>query len=155
MSQENVELVRRFYEAAQRSLAAYWKHRSSGADALRAGDLDPETEAMLAFIHPEFEYSGLLTTLEGGVAHGHLGWVEAWAPYLRAAEDARITVSELVDLGGDQVLGVAETTVRWKRSGMTLTEPRFAVVSVRDGLIVRLNVYRERAEALEAAGLRE
>jgi ketosteroid isomerase-like protein len=155
MSQENVELVRRFYEAAQRSLAAYWNNRRSGADALKAGDLDPETEAMLAFIHPEFEYSGLLTTLEGGVAHGHLGWVEAWAPYLGAAEDARITVSELVDLGGDQVLGVAETTVRWKGSGMTLTEPRFAVVSVRDGLIVRLNVYRDRAEALEAGVLRE
>jgi hypothetical protein len=60
-----------------------------------------------------------------------------------------------VDLGGDQVLAVAELTVRWKGSGMTLTEPRFAVVRLRNGLIVEFGVYRDRAEALEAAGLRE
>ena len=38
---------------------------------------------------------------------------------------------------------------------MTLTEPRFAVVTVREGLIVRIDAYRQRSEALEAAGLSE
>ena len=153
MSQENVEIVRRFYQAGQRSLEAYWKNPRSGAAALEAGDLDPETEAVLAFLHPEVEYSGVPSPLEGGIAHGHLGWLEAWDAYLGASEDTRMTIDELVDLGGDEVLAVGELTVRWKGSGMTLTEPRFAVGVLREGLIVRLSVYRDRQEALDAARL--
>jgi hypothetical protein len=74
---------------------------------------------------------------------------------LAASEDNRMTLDEVVDLGGDQVLAVGEVTVKWKGSGITLTEPRFGVVTVREGLIVGLDIYRERAEALEAAGLEE
>jgi ketosteroid isomerase-like protein len=155
MSQENVEIVRRFYEAGQRSLEAYWKNPRSGAAALGAGDLDPETEAVLAFLHPEVEYRGVPSPLEGGIAHGHLGYLKAWDAYLGAAEDARMTVKELVDLGADEVLGVGELTVRWMGSGMTLTEPRFAVLTLREGLVVRFSVYRDRQEALEAVGLSE
>ena len=155
MPQENVEIVRRFFDAGQRSLEAYWENPRSGAAALEAGDLDPETEAVLAFIHHDIEYGGLPSPLEGGVAHGHLGWLQAWDAYLDASEDTRMTLNELVDLGGDQVLAVAELTVRWKGSGMTLVEPRFGVVTLRDGLIVRLTVYRDYAEALEAVGLSE
>ena len=66
-----------------------------------------------------------------------------------------MTIDELVDLGGDQVLAVGEFTVKWTGSGMTLTEPRFGVATVRDGLVVRLSVHRDRREALEAAGLLE
>ncbi len=66
-----------------------------------------------------------------------------------------MTLNELVDLGGDKVIAVAELTVRWKGSGMTLVEPRFGVLTLRDGMIVRVSVYRDRDEALEAAGLSE
>ena len=55
MSQENVEIVRRFFEAGQRSLEAYWKNPRSGAAALEAGDMDLEQEEVLAFLHPEVE----------------------------------------------------------------------------------------------------
>ena len=55
MSEENVEVVRRFIEAWQRSNDAYWENPRSGAAALEAGDLDPETEAALAFLDPEVE----------------------------------------------------------------------------------------------------
>jgi hypothetical protein len=100
MSQENVEIVRRFYEAGQRSLEAYWKDRRSGAAALETGDLDPETEAVLAFLHPEVEYGGLPSHLEGGVAHGHLGeeilrflteWRAVWEGYRMQVKDASVT----------------------------------------------------------------
>ena len=83
MSHENVEIMRRFYEAGQRSLEAYWKNPRSGAAALEAGDLDPGTEAVLSFLHPEVEYMGVPFQLEGGTAHGHLGWLKAtriWLP---------------------------------------------------------------------------
>ena len=110
---------------------------------------------MLAFLHPEIEYRGVPAPLEGGIAHGHLGYLRAWDAYLGAAEDTRMTFNELVDLGADEVLAAGELTVRWRGSGMTLTEPRFAVLTLREGLVVRLSVYRDRQEALEAVGLRE
>ena len=152
MSQENVEIVWRFYEAGQRSIDAYWENPRSGAAALEAGDLDPETEAVLAFLHPEVEYNAVPAALEGGTARGHLGWLRAWDAFLGASEDFSSTVNELADLGGGEVFVEGEITAKWKGSGMTLTEPRFSVLTLRDGLIVRVNVYRDREEALQAAG---
>jgi hypothetical protein len=82
MSQENVEIVRSFYEAGQRSLDAYRENPRNprlGAAALEAGDLEPETEAVLSFLHPEVEYNAVPAPLEGGTARGHLGWLRSWA----------------------------------------------------------------------------
>ena len=156
MSQENVEVVRRFYEAGQRSFDAYWKNPRPSAPALEAGDdLDPETEAVLAFLHPEVEYNAVPAALEGGTARGHLGWLKAWDAFLGATDDFGWTFNELSDLGGGEVFVAGEITAKWKGSGMTLTEPRFGVLTLRDGLIVRVDAYRDREEALEAAGLSE
>jgi ketosteroid isomerase-like protein len=155
MSEENVEIVRRCNEAGQRSNDAYWENPRSRAAALEAGDLDPETEAALAFLHPEVEYNAVPAALAGGTAYGHLGWLRAWDEFLGALEEFSYTVNEVVDLGGDEVFVEGEMTAKWKGSGITLTEPRFTVFTLRDGLIVRVNVYRDRDEALEAAGLRE
>ena len=155
MSEGNVEIVRRFNEAGQRSIDAYWENPRSRAAALEAGDLDPENEAVLAFLHPEVEYNAVPAALEGGTARGHLGWLKAWDAFLGASEAFSYTIHELVDLGGDEVFVAGEITMVWKGSGMTLTEPRFTVLTLRDGLIVRVNAYRDRDEALEAAGLSE
>jgi ketosteroid isomerase-like protein len=155
MSEENVEIVRRFYEAGQRSIDAYWENPRSGAAALEAGDLAPETQAVLVFLHPEVEYNAVPAALEGGTAHGHLGWLRSWDAFLGASEEFSGTLNEVVDLGGGEVFVEGEITAKWKGSGMTLTEPRFMVLTLRDGLIARVNVYRDRDEALEAAGLSE
>jgi ketosteroid isomerase-like protein len=126
-----------------------------GAAALEAGDLDPEAEALLAFLHPQVEYNAVPAVLEGGTARGHVGWLRSWDAFLGASEEFSTTVDEVADLGGDEVFVAAEITTKWKGSGMQLSEPRFVVVTVRDGLIARLNVYRDRDDALEAAGLSE
>ena len=123
MSEENVEIVRRFNEAGQRSIDAYWENPKSRAAALEAGDLDPETKAQLAFLHPEVEYNAVPAALEGGTARGHLGWLKAWDAFLGATEAFSYTIHELVDLGGDEVFGAGEITNVWKGSGMTLTDP--------------------------------
>jgi ketosteroid isomerase-like protein len=155
MSEENVEIVRRWNDAGQRSLEAYWKNPRSGVAALEAGDLDSETKAFLAFLHPEVEYNAVPAALEGGSARGHVGWLRVWDAFLGAVEDFSYTVNEVTDLGGDEVFAAGEITAKWTGSGMKLSEPRFNVLTVRDGLIVRINVYRDRPEALEAAGLSE
>jgi hypothetical protein len=78
MSEENVAIVRRFYEASQRSLDAYWRNRRSGLTAPEAGDLDPELEAVLSFLDPEVEYNAVPAVLWGGTARGHLGYLRSW-----------------------------------------------------------------------------
>ena len=61
---------------------------------------------------------------------------------------------ELID-AGEQVVAVQRISGRAKASGIE-TELRYAVVyTIRDGKIVRGREYWERAEALEAVGLRE
>ena len=74
-----------------------------------------------------------------------------WARAMNSA----VTIKDVADLGGDEVFLASEMTAKWKGSQMTLSEPRFAVVTVREGLITRLNVHRDRAEALELPGSRE
>jgi len=62
---------------------------------------------------------------------------------------------ELIDAGGDEVVTVLRFGGRAKLSGVE-TDITFAIVyTVRDGKLGRGREYATRAEALEAAGLRE
>jgi ketosteroid isomerase-like protein len=61
---------------------------------------------------------------------------------------------ETIEIPGDRVLAVE----RWHARGRHGIELDFALTEVytfRDGLIVRIDGFRERAEAFEAAGLQE
>ena len=155
MSQENVEVVRRFFEAGQRSLEAYWKNPRSGAAALEAGDMDLEQEEVLAFLHPEVEIYTRDIALQGGPVRGHLGWLRMWDDLLAASEDYKITLGELGDLGGSEVLAAVELAVKWKASGMEQADTVWYLATLRSGLLVRFDAYFDRAAALEAAGLSE
>jgi SnoaL-like domain len=117
MSEENVEIVRRWNDAGQRSLEAYWKNPRSGVAALEAGDLDSETKAFLAFLHPEVEYNAVPAALEGGSARGHVGWLRVWDAFLGAVEDFSYTVNEVTDLGGDEVFAAGEITASGGAAG--------------------------------------
>jgi ketosteroid isomerase-like protein len=154
MSQENVEIVRRFSEAGGRYLEAYWTNPRSGVAALEAGELDPEAKEVLAYLHHELEFNAVGSAIVGGTIRGHLGWLRFWDEFLAASEDLRRgTVLELEDLGEDQVLAVLDFTFTGKGSGIELN-PSFAyLVTLRDGSIVRIDAFRDRNEAFEAAGL--
>jgi hypothetical protein len=53
MSQENVEIVRRFFDASARVGEAYWKKPYSYAAMFQAGTLPPETEDLMSFVHQD------------------------------------------------------------------------------------------------------
>ena len=133
MSQENVEIVRRGYEAFNR------------------GDIDGVVELLA----PGFEYvaSGLVPGV-GGVyrgSEGLRGFVETfWAEF----DDPRIEVHELID-AGERV--VASTTMRGhgRQSGAETSWAVCQVWTMRDGTAVRGQGFPSRDEALEAVGLRE
>jgi ketosteroid isomerase-like protein len=132
MSAENVEVVRRVYEAAA---------RRDGATVL---DLyDPEVE----LDNTRLDVVGTA----GGVHRGHDGlrrffreWHEAW-------ERVEYDYDELIDAGGDQVVSVVTRRGRGRASGAEV-ELRVALLwTLREGKIARVVWFPSREEALEAA----
>ena len=132
MSQENVEVVRRSLDAFQR------------------GDFDAAMEAL----DPRIEYD-LTHFPDGKVYLGHDGVREAFRIWLGTWEDYRQEVAEVVDLGEDEVVVVLREFGRGKGSGIEVERSTAGVWTLRDGKAVRIRFYAGKADALEAAGLRE
>jgi len=135
MSEENVEIVRRVYEAA----------------ASRNGD------AVLDLYDPDVELDatrlGLVSSSEE-LYHRHEGlrslfreWHEAWG-------SIEYSYEELID-AGDQVVSVVTRHARGRASGIEVERPFALLWTVREGKVARLVWFLDRAEALEAAGLSE
>jgi ketosteroid isomerase-like protein len=152
MSQENVEIVRRYSEAAERFFASYWADPRSLAAAVEADQPWPEAEAAMGFLHPEVEWKLAFADM---THHGRLDVARGWDEILDAVDDYRVTVREVTDLGGDQVFVTVERFLQGRQTGVEMSGLVFSLFTVRNGLIVRVRAYTDRAEALEAAGLRE
>jgi ketosteroid isomerase-like protein len=65
-----------------------------------------------------------------------------------------VTFEEIID-AGDQVVVVAHHQGRGRASGVDVDTRFYEVYTLREGKVWRVDEYTERAEALEAAGLRE
>ena len=76
---------------------------------------------------------------------------ERWASVF---EELRVTVEEIID-GWDQVVVVAHHEGRGRKSGVKVDTRFYEVYTLREGKVSRVDEHTERAEALEAAGLRE
>ena len=134
MSQENVELVRRSWEAWER------------------GDM----EAIFAFYDPEIVsdqtpyWEGELATLyrgHDGIRQLFRDWLETFESFYAQAED-------FID-AGDAVVARCRQGGRGKQSGAeVLTPPFWLVYRLRDGRAVRIEAYTDQDEALHAVGLK-
>jgi ketosteroid isomerase-like protein len=133
MSQENVELVRRAFEAFNR------------------GDLDAASEIAdpdIVLRPPE-----TWRTLEGGVAYGLDAVYRFFANY-RDAFGPHVEIEEQLD-AGDRVVTRYRSHVRGDYSGVE-GDLRFTMVhTFREGLVVMIEVFTDHADALRAAGLAE
>jgi ketosteroid isomerase-like protein len=131
MSQDNVELVRGIYEGWARGDWAV------GGDA----------------ISPDFEWRQLRSAVEPG-AHTGAGVGEAMRRIFDIWEDFAVEAEEYID-AGDCVVVVARSHGVARGSRIELDQ-RFAFVwTVRDGRLIRNEIYKDRAEALKAVGLEE
>ncbi len=133
MSQENVEIVRRFAEAWER--------------------LDSDTMADL--VDPNVEQHGTVGGLEE--ARVVRGMSEIRRDYERVEEmwdEHRVEIEKLID-AGDQVVVFQHEYQRGRSSGVELVIDAAVIFDLRDGRIVRIQGYMDRAAALEAAGLSE
>ena len=136
MSQENVEIVRRGFEAFNRG----------GADS-RA------SEAMLA---PYIVWEVAIGVSDfDGVYRGRDEVRRFWRTFMAELEDMHIEVEKLVDCG-ERVFCVAHPVGRGRHSGaLAAGGTLYSVFTLRDGLVVRYQLFADRDQALEAAGLRE
>jgi ketosteroid isomerase-like protein len=133
MSQENVTRLRNAYDYTART-----------------GKIPPEA------VHPDFIWD--TTTFRGGMNLKTCVGLEetnAWlAQWIEPFDDWSQDVEEALSAGGQVVTVVRQRGV--PKHGGPEVEMRFAQVwTFRDGLIARMDMYAERAEAVEAAGLRE
>jgi ketosteroid isomerase-like protein len=131
MPQENVEIVRAFFAAVNH------------------GDL----EAALKDAAPEFE---LDWTRAVGPQRGVFKLDQARTlllDFLEAFESVRMVPNEFIE-AGDQLV-VPQTGYIRGRDGIEVTARIALVWTFRDGAIVRICLYQQKQEALEAAGLSE
>ena len=134
MSQENVEIVRRNYDAfASGGLDRWMTYWTDDLDYRPAkGDLDDHgpirgKAAMRAHIQD---------------------WIDTFEGY-------RFEPVELIDAGEAAVVAVERFGGRAKLSGVETDQTCGVVFTLRDGKIARCREYATRDEALEAAGLSE
>jgi uncharacterized protein len=134
MSQENVEVVRRGYEAFNR------------------GDL----QGMVADFAPTFEYvpTGVVPGFDRDVYRGPDGMKEFMGWMRDEFDDPRAEIDELIE-AGDQVLVGVIAHGRGKQSGVEGSWHFWHLWTVRDRKLVRGQGFVSREEALKAAGLRE
>jgi ketosteroid isomerase-like protein len=131
MSQENVEIVRAVYETYAR------------------GDL----EETFRYFHEDIVWSAPPDN-PGGAQRwtGHAGVRGAVTEWVGAWDDFRLEVRALRD-HGDYVLAETRQSGRGKGSGIEVSEEMFSVWTVRDGLIVEQQLFRQPALARQAAGI--
>src|SRR3954451_8273186 len=132
MSQENVEVVRRFVEAYNRR----------------------DLEGMIELMDPTFEFRSRFVALES-VHSASEGFLHTYFEMLDEAYDHfEIVLSEYLDAGA-AVLTAGHAEWRRKASGARGETPILPAFWLRAGKVFRADTFTDRAEALEAVGLSE
>jgi len=130
MSKENVEVVRWLLETCNRR----------------------DFDAMLKTGDSEIE----IVTLMGGTYRGHAGWRLLVEQMAEEVSGFQFVPEELIDVGQDRVVAVTSWVGTGRTSGIAVPGTTIGLVyTLRDGLVVRQESFRNRAEALKAVGLEE
>jgi ketosteroid isomerase-like protein len=133
VSQENVEIVRRIYDAvAQRDAATPFAYYAEDI----VWDVSNSRRA----------------TLMHSVYHGHEGVRQSWRAGLSAFGEIDFEVKELID-AGDQVLAVIRERAVGRASGVPVETTHLAVLTLSGGKVIQVQMFDDPQQAREAAGL--
>jgi ketosteroid isomerase-like protein len=135
MSQENIDLVRSVIDASQRG----------------------EMDEVFAAYDPEIEWriSALPAPISDfePVYRGHEGIRKFWRTWTEAWETPSFEYEEFID-AGDTVVSVLSQRMRGRTSGIEQDWNSYAQNwTIKNGLIVRIEFFPDRAQGLAAAGL--
>jgi len=132
MSEENVEAVRRLTDAWNRQDLRGW------LAAFSAG--------------AEMDWSRSRGPLKG-IYRGHGELEVFWDAFWSTFEDVQVEMPGFTDVGREVV--VPNTAHLPGREGIEVVARSTFVYTVENGQVTRQRLFQEKAEALEAAGLRE
>ncbi len=133
MSQENVEIVRRVFEAASDGEVGALFHVADPGIRVYPRSEEPDADD---------EYEGL-----DGLMDYLVNWYSQW-------DDYQTDPIEIID-AGKHVLVVARERGRVDRTGVEVEENFTHSFVLRDGKVVEWHMYDSHAAALEAVGLSE
>ena len=137
MSQENVEIARRACEAA-------WRRPK------------PDFDTLNALAHPDHEMFTVQSLVEGGGYSGAQGfreWLVSWGEMF--GEEWESSVEEARAVDDERVLVTGWIKARGSGGGVPVEQRFWVVMTVRSRKVTRSEVYTDRNQALEAAGLSE
>ena len=118
------------------------------AVAITSGD----REGALAVCHPDIEFLSMLDI--GGRSYlGHDGVREYFRDIESAWAEWSVEVERVVQGADGRVVIVMTMHARGQESGLALAERTAHIWTVRDGLLLRNELYREPEEALRALGV--
>jgi uncharacterized protein len=136
MSQENVEIVRRIYDAVARR------------------DVVTPFESYAEDIVWDISNWRVVGMGLKPVYRGHEGVRECWREILSVFGEVDFEVEKLID-AGDQVLAVIREREIGRASGVPVETTHLAVWRLTDGKVAQMQIFDDRQQALEAAGLSE
>ena len=134
MSQENVEIVRQFYES--------WTKQ----------DLDGVLDCAHAEI--EFDWSASRAPF-GGIYMGHEGFRRWWAEHNDAWEEFRLEIAEIIECAAGRVITVTIVRGRGKGSGISIEGTGAVLWKLGESKVLSARLFQSREKALEAVGLSE
>lgn len=130
MSQENVELVRRAYDALARQ----------------------ETDSLLELLDPEVEFRNPDYAMETGTRRGREEFVRALERGWEVMEETRYDIERIID-EGDVIVVIGRFMARGRTGGVPVETPFGHVLELRDDRATSVSWFQDPAEALAAAGL--
>jgi uncharacterized protein len=134
MSQENVEALKRAFDASNRR----------------------DIEGLLAEVHPDVEWHPAIAVLLGGEAtyRGHEGVREWFRDQEEAFAEVHLDYSEIRDFG-ERIVGIGRLRTCGRASGAETESPVAWVVEFKNGKAIHATAYLEPSDALEAVGFKE
>jgi ketosteroid isomerase-like protein len=141
MSEENVEVARKVLG----EFNAFMRDELS-SEAL-AEAYDPRVEI---YRHDRQTYPGTPQRLRG--LQDLIAFTEE---YRDGWADLTAEVLELTEAPDGRILVFVRSTARGRQSGVPIELHYFAIYTIQDAEVRRVEYFRHRADALEAAGLRE
>jgi ketosteroid isomerase-like protein len=130
MSQENVEIVRQAFDTWER------------------GDL----EGHLRLVHEDIVCQRMAPLIDSKTYRGVEGYLQWARDWLRPYEDFRFRPNEYID-AGDRVLVEVPQEGRLAGSDQVMTGVFWFLLTLWDRRVTRFEIYGEREQAREAAGL--
>lgn len=133
MSRENVDVVRRAWEAA----------------ANEPVDLS----AAAALYHPEHVLESQWGGVNDTTYRGGQGYQAFLADLRETWDDWQQQLDDVIDARGDRVVAAARLVAKGKRSATPVNQSYGVVFTLTEGKIVRTQAFLTLEDALEAAGL--